>query len=266
MAHFSHRDLSDTLALVRAVSSVSDGSDPFPERVLAQLLRLIPGEFVGYHEREICSHRLLMRSHFPELTSPSELDEGVAAFCCEHPPGVQVWSKDTSALKMSDFASPRPRGLAYYDYAAHPQGVEFQMRMWLDAPPGIARYFFINRLHEDGDFSERDRDLLELLGPFLNASRERFDEPDLRCVDELTEREAEIMSWVARGKTNKEIAELLVMSPHTVRKHLEHTFEKLRVHTRTAAIARAFPTGDRDPHSLGWLGAALATQSAALLC
>jgi len=40
--------------------------------------------------------------------------------------------------------------------------------------------------------------------------------------------------------TNQEIAALLLVSPHTVRTHLEHAFKKLGVHTRTAAVARAF--------------------------
>jgi len=40
--------------------------------------------------------------------------------------------------------------------------------------------------------------------------------------------------------TNQEIAALLLVSPHTVRTHLEHAYKKLQVHTRTAAVARAF--------------------------
>jgi len=81
--------------------------------------------------------------------------------------------------------------------------------------------------------------------PFLVAIRERL---ELRlglgrgrgAELGLTDRELEILDWVARGKTNREIAALLVVSPHTVRKHLEHAYEKLGVHTRTAAVARAF--------------------------
>lgn len=55
----------------------------------------------------------------------------------------------------------------------------------------------------------------------------------------LTAREAEVLLWVARGKTNRDIAEILGMSPRTVNKHLEHVFEKLGVETRTAAAAAA---------------------------
>jgi DNA-binding CsgD family transcriptional regulator len=55
---------------------------------------------------------------------------------------------------------------------------------------------------------------------------------------ELTAREHEVLTWVARGKTNAQIAELLWLAPSTVRKHLEHVYGKLGVKTRTAAAAR----------------------------
>ena len=48
-----------------------------------------------------------------------------------------------------------------------------------------------------------------------------------------------MLSWVAKGKTNRDIADILGMSPRTVNKHLEHVFEKLGVETRSAAAAVA---------------------------
>jgi DNA-binding CsgD family transcriptional regulator len=54
----------------------------------------------------------------------------------------------------------------------------------------------------------------------------------------LTPRESEILEWVARGKTNPEIAEILLIAPTTVRRHLENVYAKLGVHTRTAAVTR----------------------------
>jgi DNA-binding response OmpR family regulator/DNA-binding CsgD family transcriptional regulator len=51
----------------------------------------------------------------------------------------------------------------------------------------------------------------------------------------LTWREAEVLYWVSRGKTNRDIGDILGTSPRTVNKHLEHVFEKLGVETRTAA-------------------------------
>ncbi len=63
---------------------------------------------------------------------------------------------------------------------------------------------------------------------------------NLRNKLKLTFREAEILMWIARGKTNKEIGIILKTSPRTVNKHLEHVFEKLGVSTRSAAVALAF--------------------------
>lgn len=55
----------------------------------------------------------------------------------------------------------------------------------------------------------------------------------------LTLREAEVLSWIARGKSNRDIAEILGLSPRTVNKHLEQIYAKLGVENRTAAAAQA---------------------------
>lgn len=55
----------------------------------------------------------------------------------------------------------------------------------------------------------------------------------------LTPRETEVLSWVAKGKTNRDVGDILGLSPRTVNKHLEHVFEKLGVETRAAATALA---------------------------
>jgi DNA-binding CsgD family transcriptional regulator len=68
--------------------------------------------------------------------------------------------------------------------------------------------------------------------PALSRSEERHQQV------QLTPREREVLAWVARGKTNAEIARLLWLAPGTVRKHLENVYAKLGVSTRTAAVAR----------------------------
>lgn len=55
----------------------------------------------------------------------------------------------------------------------------------------------------------------------------------------LTLREAEVLMWISRGKTNRDIGLILDNSPRTVNKHLEHIFEKLGVGTRSAAVSVA---------------------------
>jgi DNA-binding response OmpR family regulator len=56
---------------------------------------------------------------------------------------------------------------------------------------------------------------------------------------QLTEREVEVLRWVACGKTNRDIGDILGLSPRTVNKHLEHVYVKLGVETRTAATSVA---------------------------
>jgi DNA-binding response OmpR family regulator/DNA-binding CsgD family transcriptional regulator len=55
----------------------------------------------------------------------------------------------------------------------------------------------------------------------------------------LTRREAEVLYWAIKGKTNRDIGDILGTSPRTINKHLEHVFAKLGVETRTAASALA---------------------------
>lgn len=60
---------------------------------------------------------------------------------------------------------------------------------------------------------------------------------------QLTGREMEVLHWVACGKTNRDIGDILGLSPRTVNKHLEHVYVKLGVETRTAAAAVAMSAG-----------------------
>jgi len=55
----------------------------------------------------------------------------------------------------------------------------------------------------------------------------------------LTTRESEILVWISRGKPNRDISDILNISPRTVNKHLEQVFAKLGVETRSAAAAIA---------------------------
>jgi len=55
----------------------------------------------------------------------------------------------------------------------------------------------------------------------------------------LTERERQVLELVGKGMTNKEIAEKLVISTNTVKRHLKAIFEKLNIHTRSAAAAKS---------------------------
>jgi DNA-binding CsgD family transcriptional regulator len=94
------------------------------------------------------------------------------------------------------------------------------------------------------DFGRRERMIMQLLRPhfeglFRAAShRRRLATLDSEVTAELTPREREVMLRVADGLSNAEIASALVVEQCTVRKHLEHVYEKLGVRSRTAALAK----------------------------
>jgi ATP/maltotriose-dependent transcriptional regulator MalT len=77
------------------------------------------------------------------------------------------------------------------------------------------------------------------------ARADAFEGPEglARAPDPLTVREREVLRLVASGKTNREIASELVISEHTVARHLQNMFAKLGISSRTAAAAYAFEQG-----------------------
>jgi len=73
----------------------------------------------------------------------------------------------------------------------------------------------------------------------LNEVNTHGDEALLQESLQLTTRESEVLLWISRGKSNREIGEILSISPRTVNKHLEQVFVKLGVENRASAAARA---------------------------
>jgi DNA-binding response OmpR family regulator/DNA-binding CsgD family transcriptional regulator len=65
------------------------------------------------------------------------------------------------------------------------------------------------------------------------------EEAFIRQYLSLTTREAEVLIWIARGKSNRDISDILGISPRTVNKHLEQIFTKLGVENRASAAALA---------------------------
>ena len=78
---------------------------------------------------------------------------------------------------------------------------------------------------------------------YILLLQERAPDPDpweaLSRNHQLTDRECEVLAWLTKGKTNRDIGDILGISPRTVNKHLEHIYIKLGVETRAAAVALA---------------------------
>jgi len=108
--------------------------------------------------------------------------------------------------------------------------IDHAMALPIFVRDGLLVSFVLNRSRRD--FSDRERALLEVLRPHLARLYRR-------TVNRLTTREAEVLNWVAHGKTDEQIAAILGTSTRTVQKHLQNVYAKLGVENRTAAAMRA---------------------------
>ena len=141
------------------------------------------------------------------------------------------------------------RQLGLYNEFYRKLGIEYQMLLFLHCGRTLNRNLAINR--DKRDFSEEERLTLDLLGPHLiqahkNAEAHAEVRKAVAVVEDqarplrsfgLTQREEDVLSWVAQGKTNAETARILKISPGTVKVHLERVYQKLGVENRTAAAA-----------------------------
>jgi DNA-binding NarL/FixJ family response regulator len=75
--------------------------------------------------------------------------------------------------------------------------------------------------------------------PDLDRVERLLGRPTAAAEGRLTARELEVLALVAGGRTNRQVATVLVISPHTVRRHLQNIFRKLGVSSRAAATAYA---------------------------
>jgi two-component system, NarL family, response regulator NreC len=83
-----------------------------------------------------------------------------------------------------------------------------------------------------------------LLGDLLRRAESGEEQGPL---DTLSEREREVLRLIAEGRTSQEIAQLLVLSPHTVQTHRDHIMEKLNLHRKADLIRYAIRKGLVDP-------------------
>lgn len=239
VVRLADKDVRSALELVWDAAEYT-GGDPFPREFLERLASLIPADaIVGYHEVEArAPWRTFEAVEIPAEGVPMEIQQAAKPFCPQDPLQNGLRRGERRVLKLSDcFTRRGMRKLDLYHCVWKPLGIDDSLRVWFPARPGRARTMYLERGRRD--FSERDRSLLELLRPSLIRMVRRADRRrrgDVRAL--LTPRELEILRWIGRGKTTREIAEVLVVSPHTVRKHVENILEKLDARTRSEALAR----------------------------
>jgi DNA-binding CsgD family transcriptional regulator len=122
-------------------------------------------------------------------------------------------------------------------------GIDHVVAVPVEVDSGTLVSFVLNRSRRD--FSDRECALLDLVGVHLSRqyrrvrAQQRLASDRTALLESLTAREREVVRWLAAGKTDRDIAALLGCSHRTVQKHLERSYAKLGVETRTAAVMRA---------------------------
>jgi DNA-binding CsgD family transcriptional regulator len=245
------RDAASLLEIVHN-GALDDGFGPFPPSVLLELAELIPSDAcVGYQEAEVAGRFRVVELVEVIGTPPSpKTEQAFHTLGWQNPMHCRLHFREQGVVRLSDLLTHRQRlQLEYNDVVWRAHGIDDALRIWLPAPPGRARSVYLERGRKN--YTERERTLFAILRRHL--VRMGLNAKSRRRIGNgrgLTPREAEVLGWVARGKTNVEIGAVLFISPLTVRKHLENIFEKLGVRTRTAAAAfarTALRTEDRGP-------------------
>lgn len=129
----------------------------------------------------------------------------------------------------------------------HPITPEHRQRRLTASEPTSFGLVHLTTWRHRTPFRRDDRVLLSLMAPYLTAAVATVGVEDTTAVSTvdlrdgaarrraLTGREVQILALIAEGATNKEVAADLEISPRTVQKHLEHIYDKLDLHRRTAA-------------------------------
>jgi DNA-binding CsgD family transcriptional regulator len=239
LERLSSSDLRSVLEFVETAWALA-GERAVTSETLDALDRLIPSDEAAYCELDHVHKQVT--AYVDTNGSDGGADDLFWGIVDDHPLcRHQRAYADFSATRLSDVISVRKlvNSRVYADWF-RPAGIAAELEAGIARSRALTRNFILDRAH--GDFSARDRAVLELVRPHLARIEETTRlraaasayEPDE--LDRLTAREAEILELVATGLTNAAIAERLWISPGTVKKHLDNVYAKLGVANRTAAV------------------------------
>lgn len=227
------RTLRAALDLLGAMNESALDKRVFAQLGVEQLPQLVASEFTTL---SIC-HLASGRREVFGLPAGALSEQDRAAFdrhFHEHPlvryhayQGGRGTQRISDSLPIEQFR----RSALYNDYYRRIR-IDHAMALPIYVRDGVLVSFVLNRTRRN--FTDRERALLDVLRPHLARVYQR-----LNRLGGLTAREAEVLRWVAAGKSDVQIAAILHISARTVQKHLQHSYEKLGVESRTAAAMRA---------------------------
>jgi DNA-binding CsgD family transcriptional regulator len=241
------RAVKSLLELVADADSVGS-VEAYHAALLAAVANVIPCDVLVFNEFQLGPGA--NGSARPTVTCtaapPLEPSDAIApalleTFLChisQHPLIQLQATGDYRAHRLSDVTSIRGfrHGPLYAEFF-RPAAIAHQLTLGFEGPRHRLVGVWLNRTGRD--FSEADLLLAELLRPHLQAAERTARRAAARAT--LTAREREVLDLVAAGATNQAVAETLVVSAGTVKKHLDNIYAKLGVGSRAAAADRASP-------------------------
>ena len=250
----SAKQLSIMLDGVRSLHE-ADTLEELRGSMLDLVGRLLPTEHIAYNEIDLELERVFTRFNLPDMADAYlRYSATFERLMHEHPIlGFTTENPQAPAQRLSDFISqPGLRDLALYQEVYRNVDTNYQTIVDLGEPGRTVCALAVNRWGED--FEDAELAMLRILQPHLRqafrACRERFlvdgflsGTPTEALFDRvmdlgLTEREAEVCFWLAQGKSNQEIGELLKISPLTAKKHGENIYRKLGASGRMEVVRR----------------------------
>lgn len=218
-------------------TTIGTPEDPVPRRNLVALRDLVGADEAEYFELRRSDRVVLGLSTSDDMESVPGSDEALAAFGHQNPLGWRQWRPADGALRMSALVRRRDfERLGFHDAYLRPNGLRDVLKVWLWSSDYSAACVQLWR--RDTDFTRREQDLLAALHHHLIDLRDesRAGASSAMGGASLTAREAEILSWAARGDSDQAIGARLGISAATVGKHLEHAYAALGVHSRAEAL------------------------------
>lgn len=237
------------------LAAAEEGARPFPEPVVDALLRVVPCDTVAYRAWSK-EDDILDRSYAPgDLSArwPIWLLYPQFRYDDPHPSEPPGRFSDRSPVSAAeDIGRPLVLRDAVTDRRFWQTGLYFElmrpfairdvMKLFLPRPDGVcSESVFVFDTSSRG-FTDSDRKLLERLLPALvqlerNARLRSAAHSADKRLELLTPRELTVLAHAANGETTAQIANSLFIGASTVRKHLEHIYDKLEVPNRAAATA-----------------------------
>jgi DNA-binding CsgD family transcriptional regulator len=239
MAQLRQQDYRDGWHLVCEMAEAAGDAASFARLGTGQLPRLVASEITTLSVCDLARNTRSVVSSPGSSISAADREAFDRHFAAHPLVRFHAGHANGGSHRISDSLSRAAfRETPLYNDYYRRIGIDHVIAVPLYVDRGLLVSFVLNR--KGRDFSDREKALLDLVRePLAALYRHALSRARPFGALPVTARERQVLEWLAAGKTDREIGQILGTSPRTVQKHLQHIYEKLGVETRTAAVMRA---------------------------